>query len=353
MCSPPCTTGHPPVGSPELVVDLHDPVNAAVPPDWDLFVEKATLLPTWRWAVVRANAFGRSGRFLAAVIRDGESVVALANLRLRGPRRVGLGVVDVEAPGSSALPGLALDVGAEPLGRTPVDAALVRQTVIALERTLRAEFGRSLALIWYRQVYAHLLPILTQGVAITYAGAPVAYFRNSYPDYDQYLSSLSKSRRVDQRRLMRRSDEDPSITITWGAVTPEFDVQRFYDLVLATDRRNQQQRWPPRRYPSRQVIDALLGSPATRMLSYHRDGELICGSLVIDHPATPLSSAYGALDPHAGGRSGIWFDQMGRVMRWLVESKRAGLIGGKGLSGLKREVGHQSIPQWSVLRRLR
>jgi hypothetical protein len=303
-------TGHPPVGNPELVVDLHDPGNSAAPPHWDLFVEKSALMPTWRWAVVRANALNRSGRFLAAIIRDGESVVALANLRLRGPRRVGLGVVDVEAPGSSALPGLARGVGAEPLGRTP-------------------------------------------GVAITYAGAPVAYFRNSYPDYDSYLSSLSKSRRVDQRRLMRRSDEDPSITITWGPVTPEFDVQRFYALVRATDRRNQHQRWPPMRYPSRQVVGALLGSPAARMLSYHHDGELICGSLVIDHPVTPLSSAYGALDPHAGGRSGIWFDQMGRVMRWLVESKRSGLIGGKGLAGLKREVGHQPIPQWSVVRRLR
>jgi hypothetical protein len=262
-------------------------------------------------------------------------------------------VVDIEGPGSSALPGLAIGGGAEPLGRAPVDAELVQQTVTALERTLRAEFGRSLSLVWYRQVFAHLMPILTQGVAITYAGAPVAYFRNSYPDYDSYLSSLSKSRRVDQRRLMRRSDEDPSITITWGPVAPELDVQRFYALVQATDRRNQHQRWPPKRYTTRPVLNALLGSPAARMLSYHRDGELICGSLVIDHPATPLSSAYGAPDPHAGGRSGIWFDQMGRIMRWLVESKRAGLIGGKGLPGLKRELGHQPIPQWSVLRRLK
>lgn len=335
----------------ELAVDLHDPVNAVAPADWDLFVDKSRLLPTWRWAVVRANALSVSGPCLAAAIRDGDRVVALANLRLRGPRRLGLGVAEVEAPGTSSLPGLALEA-AQPLGRTPVDAVLVRAVTTALERRLRAEFGRRPALIWYRQVYPCLLPVLACGVAVTYAGAPVAYFHNSYPDHDSYLASLTRSRRKEQRRLMRRTDEDPAITVTWGPVPAKLDLARFYALVEDTCRRNHHQRWPPLRYPARQVLDALLADPATKMLSYHRDGELISASMVIDHPVTPLAWARGALDPHSGGRSGIWFDTMGRVMRWVVESKRAGLIGGKGRVDLKREVGHESLPQWSVLRRL-
>jgi ABC-type methionine transport system permease subunit len=43
---------------------------------------------------------------------------------------------------------------------------------------------------------------------------------------------------------------------------------------------------------------------------------------------------------------------MARVTRWMIESGHAGIIGGKGLADLKRELGYQPVPQWSVARRL-
>src|SRR5689334_22426744 len=91
---------------PELTVDLHDPRTTPVCDEWDTFVKSAQIRPTWRWAIVRGNALGRSGRCVAAVIRDGSTIVSLAHLRLRG--RFGFGVVDVEAPGTTSVPGLAL-----------------------------------------------------------------------------------------------------------------------------------------------------------------------------------------------------------------------------------------------------
>jgi hypothetical protein len=43
---------------------------------------------------------------------------------------------------------------------------------------------------------------------------------------------------------------------------------------------------------------------------------------------------------------------LARVTRWMIVAGRAGLVGGKGLAELKRELGYQSVPQWSIARRL-
>jgi hypothetical protein len=332
-----------------LEVDIYHPVSDPAPESWDKFVEAAALASVWRWPVVR-SASG-TGRRVAVVIRDGSEPAALALVRLRhlGP----LLVADVDTPATSALPGLALAGSTDGrLGRSNIDLVLVRQVTTALEDALRSRFGRRLALIWYRQVFTDMLPSIMTKTSLTYAGAPVTYLHNDFGNYDDYLRTLRKSRRIDQARLVRRLDEDRELTIIHGPTPNGFDPATFYRHADETARRNQQRRFPPARSQPQAVRDALVFGPDARLLRYLHRGELIGCTLTVDHPRMQLSSEWGALDPRQGGRSGLWFDQMARVTKSMIESRRVGIIGGKGLPSLKAELGFDVVPQWSVVRRL-
>lgn len=333
----------------ELTVDLYDPRTTTACDEWDTFVKSALIRPTWRWAVVRGNALGRSNRCVAAVIRDGTAIVGLANVRLRG--RFGIGVADVEAPGTTSLPGLALPAtDSVAPGRSGVDPALAGAAVEALESTVRREYGRLVQLVWYRQVFADMLPVLVRATGITYAGGPGSYFRNTFADYDAYLATLTKNRRTDQRRLRRRIDEN--LTVEWGPVPDTFRTPTFYELTDDATARNHRGRFPPPRSQPHVLRDALLADPDAMMLRYVSGGALVAGGLLLDHPVTPLSSAWGARSPRASGITGLWFDYMGRLISWTIESGRPGLIGGMGLIERKVELGFRPVPQWSVLRSL-
>jgi hypothetical protein len=331
-------------------VDLYDPGTDPAPEHWDTFVDAASIFPVWRWSVVRATA-SCGGRHTAAVIRDGSSPIALALVRLRrlGP----LLVADIDPPGTSALPGLVFAGSTHGrLGRANLDPAMVRDVVAALESTLGDRYGRRLALVWFRQVFADMLPSIMTTTTLTYAGAPVTYLHNEFDSYAAYLRTLRKSRRVDQARLVRRLDEDPRLTIVHGPTPEGFDPAPFYRQSDETALRNHHQRFPPLRIQPRAVRDALVFDTSALLLRYVDCGELIGCALTVDNAIMPLSSAWGALDPHRGGRSGLWFDQMARVARWTIESGRTGIIGGKGLPLLKAELGYEVVPQWTVVRRL-
>ena len=53
-----------------------------------------------------------------------------------------------------------------------------------------------------------------------------------------------------------------------------------------------------------------------------------------------------------GRRSGLWFDHIGREVRWCVEHGRELVLGGKGAVEAKQALGFESYRQWTVLRRL-
>jgi hypothetical protein len=337
----------------ELTIEYLDPSTPAAPSGWSDFVHSGGLHPVWHWPVVRAEALTRRRDLSVGLIRDGSSVTGLVAARLRGVRGRPV-VVDVEAPGSSAVPGIALSGGIPAsLGGDPRGPAYFGAAVRALESTLRREFGRRVALVCYRQVYAEDLPQVMRGPAVVRPGAPVSVLRNDFADYDGYLRTLRKSRRVDQRRLVRRLDDDETLRIRLGPTPDDLDVLEVARLTDATSRRNHRRRWPPRRTAPPDLLRAMVAVPDVQVLSY-RDaaGGLVGCGLTFDHPRAPLSGPWGARTPDDGGRTGLWFDQMARVVRWSIETGHAALIGGKGLSALKRDLGFVAAPQWTVVRRL-
>jgi hypothetical protein len=340
----------------DLTLELCEPTTAQPPTGWAEFVRTGALHPVWHWPLVRTLAAARRGAVVAGMLRDGERVTGLVVARLLGPAGGRApAVADVECPGSMSLPGLALPGGlpgalAPP---EPPDPALAAAAVHAFEAALRREYGRRILAVCYRQVYADALPVLARGIAVVYRGGDVAVFHNRFADYDSYLAGLSTSRRKDQSRLVRRTDADPGVTVEFGPVPPGFDVAEFHALAEQTDRRNHRRRWPPRRRLSRQYHAALAALPDVKLLRYTDGaGALLGGTITFDHPAVPLAGPWAALDPHDGGRTGIWFEHLARSLRWIIESGRGGFIAGKGLMPQKAALGFAAVPQWTVLRRL-
>lgn len=333
-----------------LQVTLLNPRHDAPPPSWDAFVTNGRLASNWYWYVVKALALGGRGEYRAALITDGDTVVGLAAFL----RRAG-GLIQVQAPGTSSLPGITMagDRDGE-LGSGPIDIALGTAIVQALESAIRRHH-RGKVMVWYRQVYGNLLPVLMDRAAISAPGHPVAWFHNTFDDYDGYLAALSTSRRNDQRRLVRRMDEDPEMTVTWGpgASAPDLNLDRLHTLIACTVDRHRTRWMLPARSLSQEVVEAVIVGPHSMVVRYHRNGTLIGAGLTVDHPTVPVASAWGALDPKDGGRKDLWFDQTSRVMKWVIGSGRQGIVGGKGLVDLKVRVGYRAVPQWSIARRLR
>lgn len=342
----------------DLTVEFNDPKQPTPPPGWDEFVRDSGAHPVWRWTVAHATADGRRGVYVAGLLRDGGRAVGLVYFRLKGlgRRRPYVGVADVACPGSSSIPGLVLG-GALPAAlnpRRPTDPGLLAAAVAAFETELRREYGHRVQAVSYRSVYADALPIIAGRLSLVGVGLPVTVFPNRFTTYDEYLATLSGSRRASQRRLFRLIEKDPDITVSFGPTPEDVDLAAFTALADATSRRHETRRWPPPPRLSHAQLRAMARVPGTLTVRYDgAGGELVGLGINFDHPEVPLAGPWGALDPHDGGPRGLWFDQHARILRWAIESGRAGVIGGKGLADLKAELGYVSVPQWLVLRRLR
>jgi hypothetical protein len=338
----------------DLEFELCDTSAEEAPRGWSDGIHNAGLHQAWNWSIVRARSLGR-GRMLAGTFRDGDRVIGLGAARLHGLGRLP-GVVDVDCPGTSSLPGIALP-GAVPATLHPdgTDPDLLAAALHAFESALRRECGRWLQAIVYRQVYRAELPVVLLGATtVAREGAPIAVLRSGFADHDAYLRTLRKSRRVDQRRLVRLIDADPETSVWLGpAPAANLDVDTMFRLSLATARRNHHQRWPPLRYWRREMFAAVLALPHVDVIQYtDPQGGLIAASLMFDHPTAPVLGPWGARPLGPDRRSGLWFDHLDRLIRRAVEAGRPLVIGGKGQADMKASLGFVPYQQWSVLRRM-
>ncbi|MER7277932.1 hypothetical protein ABT369_26165 [Dactylosporangium sp. NPDC000244] len=308
--------------------------------------------------MIHTIAAERGGGVIAGVFRDGGRPIGLAGARVHGlgRRRVLGGVADVEHPAIGALPGLGLPDGLpgtlDPAGRP--GPQLLGEAVLAFERAVRAEFGPRVPAIAYRQVYRDELPVFLPGVTLVRAGAPVAVLRNRGGGYEGYLGTLSKSRRGDQRRLLRRIDADPD-TVVWFGPREEarVDLAEMHRLSADAARRNHTVRWPPLRMWSPRLFETMMALPEVRVLTYREPGgALIAATAMFDHPVAPLLGPWAA-PPLGDRRTGLWFDQFSRQLRFLLDAGRPMVLAGKGAREAKESLGFTFEPQWTVLRRIR
>jgi len=196
--------------------------------------------------------------------------------------------------------------------------------------------------------------VFQRGTTLAREGKPVAVLAGTFADYDDYLRTLSRSRRKDQRRLARAIEADGSLTVrSTPAADSGIDLDAFGALSADVSRRHHRAAWPPLRIWSPRLFRTLMTLPDVHMLSYTDDrGALVAANALFDHPVAPVLGPWGALPLREGRRSGLWFDANGRQIRWSVERGRELVLAGKGAVEAKQALGFESYRQWTVLRHL-
>jgi hypothetical protein len=332
-----------------LSVAWHDPGSADAPPGWAEFVAKHQLWPVWDWPIVHATAASSRVAVLVATVHDGPRLVALATARFPGLRagRAAVplaGVVDIDCLASGSTAGIAL----------PGDAGLALRTevVAGLRDALRGRYGRRVRALMFRQVDADWLPAVLGWPAVVRQGHPIAVFKNRFADFPQYTASLSRSRRWSLRKLVRELDADPDLSVAFtgrGDSPGPLSVGQVCALQAQVVDRHHQRWFLRKRLMQPRLARAELAHPQLHRLTYHERGRLLAYALVWDHPELPLAGTWGALAPADGGRDGLWFHFNAVLVRWCIETGRAGVTFGQGSAGEKRRLGYDLRRQWAVL----
>jgi len=330
-----------------LSVELHDPWAARPPEGWQKFVDRQGLHAHWDWAFT--NACAVDGRpVVACTVQDGHTVRGLLTARLLGPRlgsgtgtRPLAGVLDVTCLYSSAEPGLVLD-----------DESLTGEAIAEVRRALRREFGARLRGLLLRQVSAARLPAVLRWPAVVREGGPIAVFTNSFGDFDDYLGALPKKRRHFVRRTLRTIDGAPELTTRFTArgdprgPLPPARLRALGDSVVE---RNHRAWWLRKRFTGAAAMHAALAHDRVEWLTYHQGEELLAYAQLWQHEDLPHLGGWGAESIHDGGRRDLWFHFIVTTIRWCVEARRAGIVGGQGTATAKRRLGFDLNRQWAVL----
>lgn len=319
----------------DLRVELGEPGRDPSPPGWDALVADRILHAAWDWSVLAAWARSRGAGVVAGTVRNaGEAAAVLCAVR-RGP------LVEVRLPMCSALPGRFFAPG--------LSVEEQRLAVQAFERAL-ASRGRLPYGVVHRCSSAADLPLLVGRRSLVLAEQPVCVLDVRWDSYDEYLKSLSRSRRHDLRRERRRLAEDPDLQVTWtepGGGGFVLDGPGMAALERFSAQRQSTRRTPRTSPP--EVLSTLQRHPGMRTLAYRdRHGRLLAFALMFEHPCQPTAWTWGALPVEAGGRKHLWFDMVGYYVRHAIENRCGQLVLGKGLVELKQSLGFRAAGCWAV-----
>ena len=336
-----------------LTVSLVSARRAEPPPGWEEFVAEQRLVALWTWPFVNLAATLHRAAVFAATVLDGSRVCGVLTGRFVGVRlRRGAtplgGVFDVDCLLSGSMPGIVLEGGLDPVRRSEVLA----EALAALRAALGQRYGRRVAAVMLRQVDAGDLPAVLRWPAIVREGGPIAVFHNTFADADEYLASLSRTRRQSLQRTERMLGADADVVVTstlrGDAMRPRAaDVQALHRRTVD---RNHRRWFLRRRVVELDMARAQLSHPDVDWIAYHNGaGELLGFCSVWQHPEVPHASLAGSLYPDPGGRKDLWFHWSLQLIRWCIDSGRSGLISGQGAIELKRTLGYTPQRQWAAL----
>ncbi|MEU6711322.1 GNAT family N-acetyltransferase [Nonomuraea sp. NPDC046802] len=330
--------------------DFFRPGRDPEPTGWEDFRRSRELTAIWSYDVIRAS-FDRSwARPLLCVIRDGERIIgAVGALRL-GRRPL---VLDVRLPAHSNGPTWCLPDGAD--GR-----AILR----GFERAAKAEFGWRLAGVVYRMVTEPALPLVARGGAVVRSSPGTTQMPVRWAATDGWLATLSRSRRSDLRRQIRRIEQDGTLRVVEGSGRGDLDPVELAELherhaARVTARTVSQSRIIAS-FDRRLPLPAAYFAELTRrddvwIVSYHEGERLLAFAIVYDHPVTPAYGPWAALTAEEGGRKDLYFDSYARIVAHATAGRAERLFAGRGLIDVKRSLGFEylpmrlvAVPRWAI-----
>jgi hypothetical protein len=330
----------------ELEVTFHQ-LDTDPPPGWAAYRKSAGLTCAWDWSLMRARAAERKTPHLALLVRDGDTPVGIGAARLAGPLLPGAwsshrllgGVLDVDCLVTSAVPGLQVDG----------DAAGYEAALQGLRRETRRRFGHRVPAILLRQVPEHLLSTATRFPSVVLEAPPIGRHTLAYESFDAYLRTLSRSRRSEFHQLER----DPDVLVTYtgrGDPRPQLDVETALMLANEPVHRHHAKWWMPKRLTGPALLTAAANHPEVDVITYRRrTGGLLGYGLVLAGGDWPISWMAGTLPHGTGFPRGMWFHRELLYTRHWIEAGVQGYISGAGADSSKVRLGHQMVPNWSVL----
>ncbi len=303
----------------------------SLPAEWDRFVAQQRLIRAWGAAPFAAlHEAGQEP--WAGLVHERGRPVALVRGRLRGGR----GPVAFECRLLWASQ-RGIVFAAE------LDAADQRAVVLAFERALARQLRWRCLAVLYRHLAREDLELLRGlGRIRIPTPYPAMELPNVWATMNDYYLSMPRKTRHRLRAQYRQVERDPDLKIE---VTPgPVEGAEASRLVRLTNLRHSH---PPKDGgPPPEYFEALSGEGVLYFTYRDAGGRLLGVSMVFDDGEWLTDSAWGGLDPHTDGRPHIYFHRYLRLIAHMIESGRAGLNMGRGMTEVKQRYGARPISQF-------
>lgn len=319
-------------------VAVHDPRHDPEPEGWAEFREHAELHAPWDYRLLGVESRHADNPTALAVARvEGRIAAAMTATVVRGPARATL--VEVHNPWVSGFPGWAFADAFDRRGRV----RLLRR----MERHLCRFAGLSCVGLLYRYVPAEELSLVSGFGRVVREAMGTSVLDNRFSTVDEWIASLSRSRRHSIRGQMRKVERDPDVVVRFAPARDDLDGAELADLVNRHRARLGRPKFDSRSPLAAEYLHELVRRDDVLTLSYHdRAGRLLAFADLLDHPETPLYQHWAALDLTEGGKQHLYFDSYARFMGHVVAQGRKAFSAGRGRLELKETLGLTTRPLW-------
>lgn len=313
-----------------MTVEIVDPRCDPEPEGWAEFQRCQHLYPVWDYGLMGIEARAARNPTLLGLARDGDRIIAAfaVMVRLR-PRWL-----EVQHPWLVGLPGWIM--------AGEVDAVTGREIVRAVERAACRAAGFGCLGLLYR--YAPPSAAAGRG-RLAHRSNPLAVLDNRFSTVDEWLGSLRGKRRSQLRGQIRQVATAPDLRVRFEAARDDLDGDELAGLLRRHRARFTRSRLDPRAPQSGEYLHTLVRRPDVLTLTYHAGTRLVAFATVLDHPELPVYQHWAALDREDGGRPHLYFDSYVRIVRHVVEHRRAALSCGGGMLDLKAQLGFTARPR--------
>jgi len=332
-----------------LSVDVLDPRRDPEPPDWAGFRESEELPVPWDYGLLTLESESSRSPNLLALVRDGGRIVAAFGITVcgpgpdRGPRRVGGPArltprwAEVHHPWLSGYPGWSFTEA--------LDAPARRDVVRAFERAVCRYIGIGCLGVMYRSVPPEDRGIVAGRGRIDREAVSTAVLDNTFETRDQWISSLTRSRRHSIRGQIRKIAADPTLTIRCETERDDLDGGELARMALAHRAKFGSVPFDFRSPVSAEYLHALVRRPDVVTMTYHDDtGRLLAFTNILDHPVLPLHQHWATVPVEEGGRKHLYFDVFARVVGHMIDGNRKAISAGRGLADVKASLGFTPRP---------
>ncbi|GLZ38870.1 GNAT family N-acetyltransferase [Actinokineospora sp. NBRC 105648] len=326
--------------------EIFDPRTDPEPAYWQALRRTAGLRADWDWRVLAAQAWGARTIQLITVLLDGDEPVGVVNAAWLGAplhrysfnaagSRPWLGAVHVRGPGTGAVPGWWL-----------ADGVPITVLTTAYARAMRRELGPGCLALVLRQVTAAQAATVGRARVVRPTEPVWTLPVHRWGGTEEWLMSLSRSRRSNMRAIYRKVAENERLEIVRHTATTEVDEVRVIEAMRWND-----DKYGGKLIPRVRILSAylreLLAQPDVHSYSYldRENGQLIAFGMVFDHPTVPIVRSWTQRPLEQGGAKYLYFYHLAKQIEWAIAGGKTGVELGKGKSPEKQSLGAEQTDQ--------